>query len=483
MKPSAASSVFQALDNARMTWRHYAFWLVASGGALLDGFSVVSLGIALPLLKRDFVISPLLVGLIGSALVLGAVAGAAIGGIAADKFGRKRVFIADMTIIGIAGLIAAIAPSPWLILAAEFLLGVGVGSDFPTSASYVSELMPKAARSRMTVATIAMQSVGMVGAALVAMGILRFHASTVDWRFMLGAGGAIALVFLLGRLWAPESPRWLAIKGRFDEAKVLLNKLSCEFGDPEAVTVQTLAAAESRTASQQPHAAGFSTLFSARFRDKTLLISLPWMLMDVATYGVGLFTPVILAALHFGSSNAGPIAADLADAKGSAVVDLFLLFGFLASLFAVPRFGRIPMQVAGFAGMALGMLLLLCAALIGEKDSLHLAFVIGGFVLFNFAMNAGPNATTFTLAPALFPTSIRGAAAGFGAALAKVGATFGTFVVPQLNAAWGLTGVVGLMLIVSVAGLVATAALSHAVNEEGRTRRGNTQRSGVLAPR
>jgi nitrate/nitrite transporter NarK len=98
---------------------------------------------------------------------------------------------------------------------------------------------------------------------------------------------------------------------------------------------------------------------------------------------------------------------------------------------------------------------------------MHLAFVIGGFVLFNFAMNAGPNATTFTLAPALFPTSIRGAAAGFGAACAKVGATFGTFVVPQLNAAWGLTGVVGLMLLVSVAGLVATAALAHAVNEEG----------------
>ena len=81
-----------------MTWRHYAFWLMASGGALLDGFSVVSLGIALPLLKRDFVISPLLVGLIGSALVLGAVAGAAFGGVAADRFGRKRVFLADLII-------------------------------------------------------------------------------------------------------------------------------------------------------------------------------------------------------------------------------------------------------------------------------------------------------------------------------------------------------------------------------------------------
>ena len=466
--PPAASSVFAALDNARMTWRHYAFWLIASGGALLDGFSVVALGIALPLLKRDFVIGPLLVGLIGSALVLGAVAGAALGGVAADRFGRKRVFIADMIIIGIAGLIGAAAPNPWFILVAEFLLGVGVGSDFPTSASYVSEMMPKSTRSRMTVATIAMQSVGMIGAALVAMGVLRLYASTIDWRLILGAGGAIALLFLLGRLWAPESPRWLAIKGRFKEAKVLLNRLSVDFGEiPEAITVQTLATAESRSAPQRSHAAGFSTLFSARYRAKTLLISLPWMLMDVATYGVGLFTPVILGALHFGASSAGPVAADFANAKGSAVVDLFLLFGFLASLLAVPQFGRIPMQVAGFGGMALGMLLLLCAALIDDKDTMHLTFVIGGFVLFNFAMNAGPNATTFTLAPALFPTAIRGVASGFGAASAKVGATFGTFLVPQLDAAWGLSGVVGLMLFVSLAGLVATAALAHAVNEEG----------------
>ena len=467
IRPAAASSVFAALDSARMTWRHYAFWLIASGGALLDGFSVVSLGIALPLLKRDFVISPLLVGLIGSALVLGAVAGAALGGMAADRFGRKRVFIADMIIIAIAGVIGAAAPSPWFILLAEFLLGVGVGSDFPTSASYVSEMMPKSARSRMTVATIAMQSVGMIGAALTGMGILRLYASTVDWRYILGAGGAIALLFLLGRLWAPESPRWLAIKGRFTEAKALLTRLSIDFGDPQAIDVQSLAAAESRTAPLQSNAVGFPTLFSNRYRDKTLLISLPWMLMDVATYGVGLFTPVILAAMHFGASSAGPIAADFADAKGSAVVDLFLLFGFLASLLAVPRFGRIPMQVAGFGGMALGMLFLLCATLIGDKDSMHLPFVIGGFVLFNFAMNAGPNATTFTLAPALFPTAMRGAASGFGAATAKIGATLGTFVVPQLNAAWGLPGVVGLMLFVSVAGLLATAALAHAVNEEG----------------
>ena len=461
--------IFAALDNAPMTWRHYALWFVASGGALIDGYSVAGLGVALPLMKRELSIDPAFVGLIGSALVLGAVAGAALGGAGADRFGRKRVFLVDMTLIAFACVAAAAAPNAWFVLLAQFLLGVGVGIDFPTSASYVSEFMPKRTRSRMTIATIAMQSVGMVCAALAGLAILRVHPSTGDWRLMLGAGGGVALIFIILRAFAPESARWLSAKGRFEEAKALLERLSIEFGEAP----QAPAAPLRVFAAQAPHTprssapVGYTALFGASYRARTLLASLPWMLMDVATYGVGLFTPVILDAMRFGDTRDGPIAATFADAEGSAFVDLFLLFGFFASLVATPRFGRIPMQVAGFAGMTLGMLLLLFAALALDGPARHMGAVIGGFTLFNFAMNAGPNATTFALAPALFPTNIRATASGFAAASAKVGAVFGTFVAPQLQAAWGLAGVVALMVTVSAAGLVATAALAHVVNEEG----------------
>lgn len=466
---SHADSLFSALDKAPMTWRHYAYWLAASGGAFLDGFSVSGLGVALPLLKRDFPISPLFVGLIGSALVLGAVAGSALGGIGADRFGRKRTFIADMAIIALACFIGAAATNPRLILLSQFLLGVGVGIDFPTSGAYVSELMPRKTRNRMTVATISLQSVGMAAAALAGLAILKLRPSTEDWRLLFGASGAIALLFLLARIWAPESVRWLATEGRIGEATALLKTLSKEFGE-KAVNPDTeeVAVAAWRP-DPSPHAqdVGYSTLFSAAYRARTMLISLPWMLMDVATYGVGLFTPVILGAMHLSGAGAGPIAADFADAEGSAAVDAFLVIGFVASLWAVPRYGRITMQVAGFSGMALGMLLLLFAAMTDNGAKEHLAFVIGGFVLFNFAMNAGPNATTFTLAPTLFPTAIRASASGFAAACAKIGASVGTFAVPQLQDAWGLVGVVAVMVAVSVAGLMATAGLAHAVNEEG----------------
>ena len=462
---SSKAHVFSALDNAPMTPAHYLYWLLASGGTLLDGFSVVSLGIALPLLKRDFAITPTMLGLIGSALVLGAVFGAAVGGMAADRIGRKRAFLVDMAILAAGSALCVMAQGPGLILAGQFALGVGVGIDFPTSGSYVSEITPKAARSRMTVATIALQSVGMVAATVIAIAVLRLHPSMTDWRILLGAGGVIAVLYIVARLSLPESPRWLAEKGRLAEAAAVLSALS----GVAVSAVRMEAAAETGALAAAPashKASTLPTLFGQRYRTRTLLVSLPWLMMDVATYGVGLFTPVILGALHFASSGTGTVAAVFADAEGSGLIDLFLLVGFGAGILAVPRFGRIPMQVAGFAGMAIGMLLLMLAALADDGPHAHLGVVIAGFVLFNFAMNAGPNGTTFTLAPILFPTGIRASASGFAAASAKIGAALGTFLVPQIQAAWGLVGVLALMAFVSVGGLIATAAFAHEMRKE-----------------
>jgi MFS transporter, putative metabolite transport protein len=462
---SSKAHVFSALDDAPMTPAHYLYWLLASGGTLLDGFSVVSLGIALPLLKHEFAIAPTMLGFIGSALVLGAVFGAAVGGMAADRLGRKRAFLVDMAILAAGSALCVIAQGPWLILAGQFALGVGVGIDFPTSGSYVSEITPKAARSRMTVATIALQSVGMIAAAFVGIAVLRLHPALTDWRILLGAGGILAVLYIIARLGLPESPRWLAEKGRIAEAAAVLSSLT---GIPVSAARMEKAAETGMlaAASTGNNAATLPTLFSQRYRTRTLLVSLPWLMMDVATYGVGLFTPVILGALHFASSGAGTVASVFADAEGSELIDLFLLVGFGAGILAVPRFGRIPMQVAGFAGMAFGMLLLMLAALAGDGPHAHLPLVIAGFVIFNFAMNAGPNATTFTLAPILFPTGIRASASGFAAACAKVGATFGTFLVPQIQADWGLVGVLALMVFVSVGGLIATAAFSYEMRKE-----------------
>ena len=180
--------------------------------------------------------------------------------------------------------------------------------------------------------------------------------------------------------------------------------------------------------------------------------------MDIATYGVGLFTPIILGAIGVSSRGGGLIAQDFTAARGSAAIDLFLLFGFLLGIWAVPRFGRIRMQAIGFASMAFGMLLLMIAVHLSNSPggAGRVPLVFAGFIIFNLLMNAGPNSTTFTLAPILFPTQLRATASGFAAGVAKIGATFGVFVLPVLKGKFGVPAVLGMMAAVSVLGLIVT---------------------------
>ena len=125
--------------------------------------------------------------------------------------------------------------------------------------------------------------------------------------------------------------------------------------------------------------------------------------------------------------------------------------------------------------MTLGMLFLLFSVLISGSAAEHVWLVFAGFILFNLTMNAGPNSTTFALPPELFPTRIRASAGGFAAATAKVGATLGVFVLPQVKAHGGVAAVLIMMAVVSALGAAVTAILAR---EVGRGSGGSQSRRG-----
>jgi hypothetical protein len=271
----------------------------------------------------------------------------------------------------------------------------------------------------------------------------------------LGSEGLVALLFFVVRFSAPDSPHWLMSRGRFTEAAQAFIRIIPEQRD---AVLQITGDHEKLAASIPQVKAGIATLFSRRYRARTALVTIPWFLMDIATYGVGLFTPAILGAIEISGRTRGLVAHDLALAEGSGIIDLFLLFGFLLGIWSVPRFGRIRMQAIGFAGMAVGMLTLMAA--VGLTNSgLHIPLVFAGFILFNLLMNAGPNSTTFTLPPILFPTQLRGTAGGFAAGVAKLGATFGVFLLPILKERFGVSSVLGIVSAVSLSGLIVTLSL------------------------
>jgi len=442
------------LDQSPLKGIQRWLWVLSTGGTLLDGFVLFALGVAMPLIIPVFHMAPDIVGLIGSALVMGAVLGAGIGGRLADRLGRKRLMVADMMIIAIGAATSALANGPPTLFIGQLIVGVGVGIDFPVSSSYISEISPKRDCDRMMVATIACQSIGMLLAAAITL-VLLSRGSAQSWRLFLWSEGLVALLFFVLRFSAPDSPHWLMSRGRFTEAAQAFIRIIPEQRD---AVLQITGDHEKLRASIPQVKAGMATLFSPRYRARMALVTIPWFLMDIATYGVGLFTPVILGSIEISGRTHGLVAHDLALAEGSGIIDLFLLFGFLLGIWSVPRFGRIRMQAIGFAGMAAGMLMLMAA--VGLTNSgLHIPLVFTGFIVFNLLMNAGPNSTTFTLAPILFPTQLRGTAGGFAAGVAKLGSTFGVFLLPILKERFGVSNVLGIVSAVSLLGLIVTLSL------------------------
>jgi Sugar (and other) transporter len=161
-----------------------------------------------------------------------------------------------------------------------------------------------------------------------------------------------------------------------------------------------------------------------------------------------------VAALAY-SGETDLIVKEMNAAKGSAFVDLFLIVGFWVAIALVDRFGRIPLQIIGFLGMAVGLWILSASGAHTVAGEPSLVLLFGGFALFNLMMNAGPNSTTFLLSGEVFPTSIRSSGAGFAAALAKAGAVFGTFVLPIWQHSVGVSQLLrGLALICVIAAII-----------------------------
>jgi hypothetical protein len=279
---------------------------------------------------------------------------------------------------------------------------------------------------------------------------------------MLGFGVIPALVIIWFRRQVPESPRWLAQNGRDAEAAEIGEALT---GHPVRVT--DVDRQREEEPSEGLKALYKPRLFQRKMLRRTIFTSVPWFLMDIATYGVGIFTPTLLAAIVVAGPNTTFISDDIAKTQWTAALDVFLVIGFAIAIFYVERVGRVVLQLFGFAVMAVSLCLLAAADGLPGGGDKHLPLVFIGFALFNTCMNAGPNATTYALPAEVFPSEIRAAGHGFAAACGKLGAALGVFLFPILLTDIGTSAVLFITAGACAVGFVVT--LVFRIEPRGRS--------------
>ncbi|NMF85607.1 MFS transporter [Nodosilinea sp. P-1105] len=463
----APSSFEQRLDNAPLTRTMGLIWLLSAGLIALDGFDFFVIGLAIPFLKRDFGLDAATIGAVATAAVVGSLVGSLTLGPITDRVGRKLMLIVDVVLFVVATTGTALAWNAASLIAFRFLVGVAIGADYPISVAYITENVPARYRGRLVIGAFTFQAVGAMLGALTGVVVLSLFqglypdpepmAVQYAWRWMLGVGVALAVGVAAVRLSVQlESPRYHISRGEYAEASEAASQLL-----GEAIVI---------TAEQEPppetEPAILPTLFTPLHRRSTLLASLPWFLQDIATYGIGIFTPAIIAMLAF-STETDFMVREMASAKGAALVDGFLILGFLCAVVLVERLGRIRLQIIGFGGMSVGLLLLAASGLMDPGSGAEVGLVLAGFLVFNLMMNAGPNATTFLLSGEVFPTHLRATGAGFAAAFAKAGAVLGTFVLPVLAKAWGIPPL--LVGLAAVCGLAAALTYRFRIETTGQS--------------
>src|SRR5580700_7466971 len=206
-----AKDLITALDEASLSRFHLRAVLASGVGFFTDAYDLFVIGIASALITKDWNLSPGHLALLNSTMLFAAFIGAFVFGRIADVTGRKRVYwiVAAIMITGALG--SALSPSYWVLIAFRFVLGFGVGGDYPVSAVMVSEYANRKDRGKLVGMVFSTQALGLIIGPLVALALLGSGVSDdVAWRVLLALGAVPAAAVIYLRCRMPESPRYQA---------------------------------------------------------------------------------------------------------------------------------------------------------------------------------------------------------------------------------------------------------------------------------
>jgi putative MFS transporter len=407
-----------AIDDAGYRPFHTRLLTYSCGGPFCDGYVLGIIAIALPSLAVSLHLGSGWQGLIAAASLLGMIVGGSVFGWLTDRVGRQLVYTIDLVAMVVASAAQFWVRESWELFALRFLLGVAVGADYPIASTLLSEFAPRNRRGMLLAAMIGAWWLGY------AVSFLGGYAMStwigLDWRWMLASSAVPAAIVVALRLGTPESPRWLASKGRVREAAAIVEKhlgpgYRLEYADAPA------------TAS--------SDLLEGRYLQRLVFVCVFWSCQVVPTFAIYTYAPELLRAFHVPNP-----------ALGAALISLLFFAGVIPAMGLVDRVGRRPLLTVPFLVTGVALTLLAATPIGGHVGVV--ALLLGLFALFS----AASSVLQWIYPAELFPTRVRATGLGIATSVSRVSAAIGTFLVPIAIVHFGIRALIAAMAGLSLVG-------------------------------
>ncbi|KAJ3033194.1 hypothetical protein HDV00_006664 [Rhizophlyctis rosea] len=454
-------TAFDHLDQAKFGWFHVRAVLVAGVGFFADAYDIFIIGLALPMIYKVYFPDhanyakdePWIDALMKASTSYGNFVGQLAFGYLGDKLGRKKMYGVELIIMIVAtiGSVFSASMTRGLSVLAvlgiwRFILGVGIGGDYPASAIITSEFANVNHRGMMMALVFSMQGIGILAGGLVMLVTLAAYKSAIladplmidyVWRIMLGLGIVPALVAIYFRLTIPETPRYTVdVIGDTEQAKADMNQVLemneknaaiSDWKKPEVDRVESAA-----TVAPPKNLPTFWQHFGQWKYGKVLFATAYcWFALDIAWYGLSLNQGVVLSLINYGGAGyTDQFNINYQKAIGNLIVACAgTVPGYYVTVALIERVGRKPIQLLGFAVITI-ILIVLAATWTTIKSQTAPFMVL--FTIAQFFFQFGPNTTTFVYPGEVFPTRFRSTAHGFSAAMGKLGAIVGTQIIGVL---------------------------------------------------
>lgn len=395
-------------------------------GGILFGYDIGVMTGALPFLQTDWNLSgqAVVIGLITSSVMLGAIFGGASAGSLSDKFGRRNMILASAVIFVVGSLLSAMSPDNGTIflIISRTILGIAVGAASALVPAYMSEMAPAKIRGRLSGINQVMIASGILISYIIDF-LLKGLPETMAWRMMLGLAAVPAIILFFGVLVLPESPRFLIKMKRYDEAKKVLSFIR----RPEEIEKEFEQISETvELEGKIQHTYSWASLISKKYR-------------PIVIAGVG-----IAAFQQFSGANAIfyyiPLIVEKATGHAASealmwpiIQGVINVSGALIFLIIADKFNRKTLFKVG--GVVMGLSFILPAVLNNFVDSqtssaLMLIF-LSIYVLF-YSCTWAP--LTWVLVGEMFPLAIRGRASGVASSSCWIGSFLVGLLFPVMTA-------------------------------------------------